>query len=282
MGQDRVLLSRETLVSAIGDAIGDRWSTSEVAAAAELLVETDGQFPSIKAIKDLPPGLSDLIEAVQREGKASGRGRKRAARLPSELIKAVQRERMLAAMLRAIAEIGYHDVRVQHVLDRAGVSRPTFYEQFKNKEDCFLAAFDVAAKRLRDRIEAAVGDGGPHWRDRVRMGMEELLRFIAAEPDAAATLIVESRGAGPAGALRYDDLLEHFARCIDATVSEELAEKSSEIAADAVVGGITSVLYARINEKELDDVESLLPSLMYFVVLPYAGHRAATEELQKR
>jgi AcrR family transcriptional regulator len=277
MGQDRALLNREMLTSAIGAAIGDRWSTSEVAAAAELLIETDGQFP--KRIKDLPPDLSDLMAAVQREGKGSGPGPKRVGRLPSELVKAVQRERILAAMLRAIAEIGYHDVRVQHVLDLAGVSRPTFYEQFKDKEDCFLAAFDAAAKRLRDRIEAAVGDGGPHWRDRVRMGVEELLRFIAAEPDAARTLIVESRGAGAVGVLRHDDLFEHFARCIDAQVHDELPEAPSEIAADGVVGGIASVLSARLNRDELDDLDSLLPSLMYFAVLPYAGHEAAVEEL---
>jgi hypothetical protein len=30
---------------------------------------------------------------------------------------------------------------------------------------------------------------------------------------------------------------------------------------------------------EAGDVESLLPSLMYFAVLPYEGHEAASEEL---
>jgi AcrR family transcriptional regulator len=250
--QDRVLLSREVLEA----AIGEQWSTSEVAAAAELLAESEGQF------------------------RAPGRLPSKALRnLPSGLVEAVQRERMLAAMLRAVNEIGYHDVTVKDALDRAGVSRPTFYEHFENKEACFLAAFDAAAKRLRDRVEAVVSESGPHWRDRVRTGVEELLRFIAAEPDAARTLIVESRGAGPAGVLRHDDLLEHFARCIDAQVRDELPEPPSKIAADGVVGGIASVLYARLNKGELDDLDSLLPSLMYFAVLPYAGHQAAAEEL---
>ena len=29
----------------------------------------------------------------------------------------------------------------------------------------------------------------------------------------------------------------------------------------------------------MDDLEPLLPSLMYFAVLPYEGHEAASEEL---
>lgn len=248
MGEQRVLLSRETLVS----AIGDRWPHSDLAEAADLLAQSEGKFRPAKI-----------------------------GRLPTALIRAVQRERMLAAMHRAIAELGYPAVRVQDILDGAGVSRPTFYEQFNNKDDCFLSAFDSAAKRLRESIGAA-SEGGEDWREQIRLGLEALLRFIAAEPDAAATLIVESRGAGPVGAVRHDDLLEHFARCIDATVSRELSDASSEIAADGVVGGIASVLHTRIAKKELDDLDSLVPSLMYFVVLPYGGHKAATEEMRAR
>jgi AcrR family transcriptional regulator len=244
MSPERVLLSHEMLVY----AVGDRWSPTEVSAAAELLASSDGKFP---------PGVRSL---------------------PSDLIKAVQRERMLAATLKAVADLGHRDVTVQEVLDRAGVSRPTFYEHFENREDCFLAAFDAAAERLRERVEAAASEGGENWRDRLRMGLEELLRFIAAEPDTARTLIVEARASSPAGLLRRDELLNHFAGCIDAQVRDELPEPPSSIAAAGIVGGIESVLYSRLTKGETD-LDSLLPSLMYFAVLPYAGHEAATEEL---
>lgn len=247
MAQERVLVSREVLAS----AIGDRWSLVDIAMAVDLLDETGGQFP---------------------RGAVKG--------IPLELRKAVQRERMLAAMLRAVTEMGYQEVVVKDVIERAGVSRPTFYEQFEDKEACFLAAIDAAATRMRDRIEAAASEGGPQWRGRIRAGVEELLRFVEAEPDAARALIVESRGAGPVGVLRHDDLLEHFARCIDAQVRGELTEAPSQIAADGVVGGIASVLYTRLNKGELKDLDSLLPSLMYFAVLPYAGHKAAAEEMR--
>lgn len=245
MPSDRILLSHEMLAS----AIGDRWSPSEVSAVAELLAECNGQFPA--GVRTVPP----------------------------DLVKAVQRERMLAGMLKAVGEIGYREVTVQDVIDRAGVSRPTFYEHFENKEDCFLAAFDAAAGRLRERVEAAASEGGSHWRDRVRMGLEELLRFIRVEPEVAHTLIVEARAAGASALQRRDELLDRFAGCIDAQVRDELPDPPSAIAAAGIVGGIESVLYSRMQRGEAGELKSLLPSLMYFAVLPYAGHRAAAEEL---
>jgi AcrR family transcriptional regulator len=195
------------------------------------------------------------------------------------LVKAVQRERLLAAMIGAVTEIGYNTLTVQNVLTRAGISRPTFYEQFEDKEDCFLAAFDAAAGRMYERIEAAVDDSGPSWRDQLRNGITELLRYIADEPQEARMVIVEARASSPKGLQRRDELLDRFASCVDSLVREGLDETPSAIAAAGVVGGIESVIYARLQKGETDKLDALLPSLMYFAVLAYAGRTAADEEL---
>jgi AcrR family transcriptional regulator len=246
MASNRVELSQEMLLAALGDS----WPPADVSAAAELLSGGDGQFPS---------GIRSL---------------------PADLVSAVQRERLLAAMLRATAELGYREVSVQDVLERAGVSRPTFYEHFENKEACFLAAFDTAAARLRKRLESAGADGET-WRERLRPALEELLRFVVEDPDAAMSLIVDARAACPPALLRRDELLDHFASCLDTQVRAEAPadEAPSAIAAAGIVGGIEALLYSRLNRGETDDVEALLPSLMYFAVLPYEGHEAASEEL---
>ena len=47
-----------------------------------------------------------------------------------------------------------------------------------------------------------------------------------------------------------------------------------------MIGGIESLLYSRLYRDELDDLASLVPSLMYFAVLPYLGPAAAQEEMQ--
>ncbi len=247
MPPSRVQLSHEMLLA----AIGDRWSPGEVSTAAELLAGGDGQFPS--GIRSLPPNL----------------------------VSAIQRERLLAAALRATAELGYREMSVQDVLDRSGVSRPTFYEHFANKEACFLAALDAAAGRLRTRIDAAAGAAEGGWRDRLRVGLEEVLRFTTDEPDAAATLVVESRAACPAALLRRDELLDHFASCLDDQLRADppAGFPPAAVASAGVVGGIEALLYSRLNREEVENLEELLPSLMYFAVLPFEGHEVASEEL---
>jgi AcrR family transcriptional regulator len=240
-----VELSQEMLLAALGDS----WSETDVSAAAELLSGGEGQFPS---------GIRSL---------------------PSDLVSAVQRERLLAGMLRATAELGYREVSVQEVLDRAGVSRPTFYEHFENKEACFLAAFDAAASRLRRRIDTAAGNG-EGWRERLRLGLEELLNFASEDSDAAMSLIVDGRAACPDALTRRDDLLDHVSSGRAGWGRADAAGAApSAIAAAGIVGGIEALLYSRLNRGEADDVQSLLPSLMYFAVLPYEGHEAASEEL---
>jgi hypothetical protein len=129
-------------------------------------------------------------------------------------------------------------------------------------------------------LEAAAGDG-EGWRQRLRLSLEELLRFVAEDPDAAMSLIVDGRAACPPALERRDAQLDHFSSCLDSMVRAEAdpAHSPSAIAAAGIVGGIEALLYARLNRGEADDVQSLLPSLMYFAVLPYEGHAAASEEL---
>lgn len=242
---DRIQLSQETLLS----AIGDDWPPEQVEAAVELLANSSGRFP---------PGVR---------------------KLPSDLVRAVQRERLIAAILNAVADLGYLETNVQDVIDRAGVSRPTFYEHFSNKEDCFLAAFDTSAERLQKKIDGAARKGGAVWRDRVRYSLESLLRFAAREPDTARTMIVEARAASATAVRRRVELMDHFAECLDSQARELLPQTAShtQVTASGIIGGVESVLYSRLCKQEHAKLESLLPSLMYFVVLPYEGHEAANE-----
>lgn len=242
---DRIQLSQEILRA----AIGDDWPSEQVEAAIELLASSEGKFPS----------------GVRK--------------LPADLIRAVQRERLIVAMLKAASELGYRQTNVQDVIDRAGVSRPTFYEHFSNKEDCFLAAFDTSAKRLRDKVDDAAR-GGDTWRERLRLGMEAILSFAAAEPDTARTVVVEARAASAEAVLRRVELLDHFSLCLDSQARRLLPDaRFSEITASGVVGGVEALLYSRLCKSEFRDLEDLLPSMMYFAVLPYEGHAAASEEL---
>jgi AcrR family transcriptional regulator len=140
------------------------------------------------------------------------------SRLPSgrhgltrEAVIASQRGRLVDAMAQVVAEKGYAPATVADVVERAGVSRRTFYEQFEDKEACFLAAYDVGLAavlaRIRDAVEVR-SDAG--WRERARAGVEAFLALLAAEPAFARALQLEILTAGPAALERRAGMLVMF------------------------------------------------------------------------
>src|SRR4029077_16201783 len=99
------------------------------------------------------------------------------------------------AMVEVCGERGAGNVTVAHVVERSGVSRRTFYEQFDDREACFLAAIVRVIGRIAARVVPAF-DGEVRWRDRVRAGLGELLVFFEEDPAIGRLCVVETLGAG--------------------------------------------------------------------------------------
>src|SRR3954452_10118389 len=133
---------------------------------------------------------------------------------PREVVAESQRERLLVAMADATAAKGYANVAVADVIERAGVSRRSFYEHFSNKEDAFLAAYDAGVAALLDAIaeaeEAAAQGGG--LLARARAGTEVYLQLLADNPAFARTFLIEVLGAGPVALDRRDAVHARFAQ----------------------------------------------------------------------
>src|SRR4051794_25213296 len=134
--------------------------------------------------------------------------------LPRQFVLHNQRARLIDAATEVFGTRSYAEARVADVLARAAISRKTFYEQFRDKEDCFLAAFDAAAERASDAITAGVRDSLGEV-DAVRAGLRALLTFLAEEPELARLLVVEVMGAGPAARRRRDEVIDRFRELLD-------------------------------------------------------------------
>src|SRR3954454_12453140 len=80
--------------------------------------------------------------------------------LTREQVVGSQRGRIFRAMAETMARKGYASTSVSEVLRAAGVSRETFYEQFTDKEDCFIAAFQAAVGNVLGAVRDAPGDDG--------------------------------------------------------------------------------------------------------------------------
>jgi AcrR family transcriptional regulator len=132
--------------------------------------------------------------------------------LTREAVVASQRARLIEAMAQVVAEKGYPATTVADVVERAEVSRRTFYEQFADKEACFLAAYDAGLAAVLGRIGEAVElNPAAPWRERARAGIESFLALLASEPAFARALQVEILTAGPAALHRRSGMLVMFA-----------------------------------------------------------------------
>jgi AcrR family transcriptional regulator len=189
-----------------------------------------------------------------------------------------QRERILAAVADVISAASYGEMTVEDVIVTAGVSRRTFYEHFKNKDDAFLAAYDEAAARLVVLVVAAV-EAEPDFAGRARAGLGTFLEFLAAEPALARMCIVEALAAGPEAIVRRNAVMQAFAELIEHNARELLDDTAPpSLTAETVVGGIYEVVYTRVLRGEIRDLPDLLPDLTYSSLLPYLGPGAAAAE----
>jgi AcrR family transcriptional regulator len=189
----------------------------------------------------------------------------------------IQRARMVAAMIDVVSERGRSNATVAHVVARSGVSRRTFYEVFDDFEDCFLAALDQSIARASEYVLETY-DPGEKWPIRIRAGLIGLLVFLEDEPAMGRLCIVETLGAGPKVHERRERALE----AVIAVVEEGRRQSKSAtelppLTTEGVVGGVLSVLHARLVERR-EALLDLTGALMGMIVLPYLGPAAAHRE----
>jgi AcrR family transcriptional regulator len=177
---------------------------------------------------------------------------------PAE-VRAVQRDRIVTSMVASIAERGYVETTVADVISGARVSRETFYEQFANKEDAFLAAFDYCTAELAARIETAgTGDADPVTR--LEGAIDTYLETLRAEPALARTFLIDVYAAGPAAVERRTQVMSAFVDLVAGIL--EPADAEGRFACEAIVGAISSMVTMRVANSDYDELPRLGPPLI--------------------
>ena len=169
---------------------------------------------------------------------------------------------------------------VAHVVERAGVSRRTFYETFVDREDCFLATFEQALRQAERRVITAfqVAEG---WRGSVRAGLAALLAFFDEQPCLGRMLVCESQAGGAQAVLRRGELVTVLIRVVDEGRGERGSAVVPPLTGEAVVGGALAVIQSRLLADPRPSLIELVNPLMSSIVLPYLGVSAARRELTR-
>jgi len=183
-----------------------------------------------------------------------------------------QRARIYGAMVEAVAESGYAGTSVRQVVGLAGVSRRSFYEQFPNKQACFLAAYDViAGDGLRRIRRAHEGSEGP-LEERLRAGLHAFTEGMRANWNGARLVIVEAQTVGPAG---LAGLRRTTAAC------EQMLSVSFEREPDrggvtmpvvrAIVGGLHWISSLRLRKGDERQLPTLAEEMLQWTLLFPSG-----------
>lgn len=208
------------------------------------------------ALAELPPELALPRLPAGRHG------------LPRSLVVRNQRLRIVGAMLHLLPRHGYPGTTIGHLTRKAGVSRTAFYEQFENKEQCFLATYDLAGQWLCERVERVVS-ADDEWPARVRAGVSEALRLLAANPELAHLIAVETQQAGLAARQRQQACLAHFAEALRAGCSgpDELPADLEEL----LLGGVLSLIARHVDAGRSEQLSEVTAELVECLLLPYLG-----------
>lgn len=180
-------------------------------------------------------------------------GRRPATGLSKDEVTGIQRTRMLFAMADAVADLGYHEVSVAEVVARAGVSRATFYEQFEDRQDCFLAAFDFAAQTVQDALRAAL----PPRREPAAFGrlLSLYLDTLVANQAFASVFLVHVHAAGPEGFRRRAASQAVFAAALAAMFGARTVRE--RFACEALVAAMSSLTSARLAVGDIEGLRAL-------------------------
>jgi AcrR family transcriptional regulator len=189
-----------------------------------------------------------------------------------------QRERILDAVANVTSLAGYAAMRVEDIIVTAGVSRRTFYDHFKDKEEAFLAAYDAAVSLLVAGAQQAY-EANTTFPGRVRDCLAVFLGFAASEPRFADMCIVEVLSAGPQAIERRNAVIRGFAAVLRQAAEEvDDGQQPPALTAETIVGGIYDVVYSRILQGQTTELPQLQHDLAYSVMLPYIGRSEAQRE----
>jgi AcrR family transcriptional regulator len=212
---------------------------------------------------------------------AAGRDRLPPGRhgLPRAFVSENQRERLLNAVVEAVAEHGYNETTIGRIVEAAKISRRTFYEYFSNKEECFLAAYAMIDAHVRGAVLASSDKDEP-WPEQVRERLSILLGVLSHDPDVARFYLVEPLVAGGELAARYRDAMQMLAETI--RPRSGLSEMDVEVRDQALIGGVATLISRRLNSGEAERLSELLPDLTELVLAPYLGRDEARRFARSR
>jgi len=168
--------------------------------------------------------------------------------------KSTQRERLLRGIVQVANRNGYAGASVSAVIEEAGVSRPTFYDYFADRNACFTAAIEDVQTDLLDAVLGALEEQPSQ--DALAVAVRSVVQFAAAHPARARFLMGESMSGGRVALDARDEGIARAAQAIErARAGSGQGGPLSDLEPRVVLGSVYRMLATRFRRAETSIVK---------------------------
>jgi AcrR family transcriptional regulator len=179
------------------------------------------------------------------------------------------RERILDAALNIFSHKGYHDTRMDEIVEASDTSKGSIYFYFPNKERLFLALVDQFADLLERRVIEAV-EQEEEGIARVRAALQACLETFGRYRRPAKILLVQAVGLGSVFEKKRIEVNDRFAGLIKKYLDEsikvgDIAPVDTDVVSYAWMGAIYGIVIRWVYTGEPDSeriLSALLPMLL--------------------
>jgi AcrR family transcriptional regulator len=250
----------------------------------DLVAWISSYYPSPTGVPDRPqargarrrllsgraPGSLTLAPSWSSQGLPPGEHN-----LPKGFVSHNQRERIFDAIAQCTAERGYPDLGLEDIAAGASISLQTFYQHFANKEEAFLATYEVGHAKAVAAVSRSL-DLRLDWAENVKIGARALLEFLASEPAYAHLACVDVLIAYPHVARRVDEANHSYAELLDFRLNASAPSRMpTPVVGEAIVGGIFELLHDYILHGRTAHLPDLAEHVCYIALAPFIGAEAA-------
>jgi TetR/AcrR family transcriptional regulator, fatty acid metabolism regulator protein len=132
-------------------------------------------------------------------------------------------QRILDAAIDVFAQKGYHDARVDEIVDASQTSKGAVYFYFPSKQDIFLAIVDKFANLLAGRLEQVISQE-EHGIERVSAALRICLKTFEQYRNLAKVFLVQAAGLGVSFENKQIEINNRFARLIQEQLDDAVRE----------------------------------------------------------
>ena len=159
-------------------------------------------------------------------------------------------ERILMAAESIFGERGFGSVSVEDILNLADVSRATFYQHFKSKEELAAALFDRALEVLTESVLARFASETT-LEGKIAAGLDVYLELWQRHGRLVQELSIEALRPGSKLAPARKRVVDAVVEVLCARAYEETGRRYDPIACEHLILGIEAVLVHRCLETGL-------------------------------